>query len=356
MSRDAAARDRRNWGLRLAFAVTLGLSLDVLGGAALPGLASVIALQLLAASRAPPTGRLVALLLLAAAATSGLAYLVSVMTVGYAGLYTIGVGLLYLWGFALALNPTTAPVGVLAVTMTVVITGLASASTGLAFGVLLSLVVSIVVAVALVFLAHAIFPGAAAGAAAPKGKAARAGDGASLPLAVHAVAATVVILPAHVYLNTDGVASTVVLLTMATMLRQRGIAQSTRYCLAFVCGNALGATLAAFAVLLVTIQVNAAVLVSVTASGALLLSWLVARGGPWAPVILPGYVAYTLLFGLALSPLPLADGVAVAERVLSIVAGGVYAMAAVSLLIPALPHLSRFLERPGLRLSRTPQR
>ena len=356
MSRDPEAETLRLWGLRLAFAVTLGLTLDILRGAPLPGLASVIALQLLAASRVPPTGRLVALLLLAAAATSGLAYSVSVLTVGFTGLYAIGVGLLYLWGFTLALNPATAPVGVLAITMTVVITGLANASTGLAFGVLLSLVVSILAAFALVFLAYAIFPNAGLGAGPPKRRAARSGDRASLPLALHAVAATFVILPAHVYLNTDGIASTVVLLTMATMLRQPGIAQSTRYCLAFVCGNALGATLAAIAVLLVTIQTNTAVLISVTASGALLLSWLVARGGAWAPAMLPGYVAYTLLFGLALSPLPLADGVAVAERVLSIVAGGVYAIAAISLLIPALPSLSRLFGLPDPRFARTPQR
>lgn len=125
------------------------------------------------------------------------------------------------------------------------------------------------------------------------------------------------------------------------MLRQPGIAQSTRYCVACMAGNALGALLAALAVLLVTVQDGAVVMISVTAAGALFLSWQITRGGRWVPVILPGYVAYTVLFGLVLSPLPLAQDVAVLDRVLSIIGGGVYAMAAVSLLAPAIPRLTR---------------
>ena len=349
VSRDRAAADLRNWVLRLAFAVTLGLAVDSLRGTSLPMLAPVIALQLLAASRVPPGGRMVVLLLLIAATTSGLAYLVSIMTVGFAGLYTIGVGILYLWGFTLALRRGTALVGVMAVTMTVVITGLASTSTGLAFGVLLSLVISVMEAFALVFLAYCVFPATAAGAAPPARKAAPPEDAATLPLVLHALLATIVILPAHVYLNAEGVASMVVLLTMATMLRQPGIAQSTRYCVAIMAGNALGASLAAAAVLLVTVQDHAAVMISVTAAGALFLSWQITRGGRWVPVILPGYVAYTVLFGLVLSPLPLAEEVAVVDRVLSIVAGAVYAMAAISVLAPAIPYLTGLA---GLRAAR----
>ena len=183
----------------------------------------------------------------------------------------------------------------------------------------------------------------------PARKAAPPEDTATLPLVLHALLATIVILPAHVYLNAEGVASMVVLLTMATMLRQPGIAQSTRYCVAIMAGNALGAALAAAAVLLVTVQDHAAVMISVTAAGALFLSWQITRGGRWVPVILPGYVAFTVLFGLVLSPLPLAEEVAVVARVLSIVAGAVYAMAAISVLAPASPYLTRLA---GLRAAR----
>lgn len=341
MSRDPAAVDLRNWGLRLAFAVTLGLAVDTLRGAPLPVLAPVIALQLLAASRVPPGGRMVAMLLLVAAATSGLAYLVSVLTVGFPGLYTIGVGLLYLWGFTLAFRKSTALIGVLAVTMTVVITGLASASTGVAFEMMLSLIVSVIEAFALVFLAYFFFPADSSGAGRRARKGERPAAAATLPVALRAVLATLVILPAHVYLNADGVASTVVLLTMATMLRQPGLAESTRYCLAFVAGNALGASLAALAVLIVSTQDHGPVMVSVTAAGALFLSWQVTRGPRWMAVILPGYVSYTVLFGLVLSPLPLAEDVAVVERVALIIAGAIYAMAAVSLLFPVLSYLAR---------------
>ena len=59
-----------------------------------------------------------------------------------------------------------------------------------------------------------------------------------MPVPVRALLGTIVILPAHIYLNSDGIASMVVLLTVATMLRQPGIAHSTHYCLAFIAGNA----------------------------------------------------------------------------------------------------------------------
>ncbi|MEM9682731.1 MAG: hypothetical protein AAF942_05665 [Pseudomonadota bacterium] len=339
MSRDPAADDLRRWGLRLAFVVTAGLVVETLRGSPLPPLAPVIALQLVAATRVPPGRRMVLMLLGAAAATSGVAYVVSILTVDYAGLYAIGVGLLYLWSFLLALHRGTALIGVLALTMTVVISGLANTSTGIALGAMLSIVISVLAAFFLVYIAYFLFPPSAAPS---RPQRARNDDAdASLPPALHAVVATVIILPAHLYLNADGVASMVVLLSMATMLRQTAIAQSTRFCMAFIAGNALGASLAALAALVVTIRPEAPVLLTVTATGALFLSWQITRGPKSAAVIVPGFVAYTMLFGLVLSPLPLAEGVDVLNRVLLIIGGAIYASAFLSLLVPAFPLLRR---------------
>ena len=51
---DWLALAARNLALRLAFAVTFGMTLEVLRDAALPPLAAVVALQLIAASGQPP--------------------------------------------------------------------------------------------------------------------------------------------------------------------------------------------------------------------------------------------------------------------------------------------------------------
>lgn len=335
----------RHWGLRLAFAVTLGLTFETLRGASLPFLAPVLALQLLAVLQRPPPAKLVVMLVAVSAATSGVAYFVSIMTVEHAELYAIGVGLLYLWGFVLALTPKTASIGVLTITMTVVITGLASSSTGVALSILVSLVISVAASFVLVYVAHVIFPG-------PQNdtnpEADQNEEVRKEPLAIglRALAATIVLLPAHLYLNADGVASMVVLLTMATMLRQPGLAESNRYWIAFVAGNAMGGILAAVAYLFTTLQPHLPVLVSVIACGTLFLSYLATRSRRWAAVILPGYVAFSVLFGLVLSPLPLADGVDAVNRVLLIIGAAVYAMAFVSLLIPFLLRFKK-TERPS---------
>ena len=57
---DPASLERRNHGLRLAFAVALGLVFEILRGALVPPLAAVIALQLLALPGSRPTAKMVA--------------------------------------------------------------------------------------------------------------------------------------------------------------------------------------------------------------------------------------------------------------------------------------------------------
>ncbi len=341
MAAELQAADTKNWALRLAFAVTLGLVFEVLRGAPLPMLAPILALQIMAASRVPPGRRMIIVLVGAAAATSAVAYAVSILTVEDPGMYAIGVGLLYLWGFAMAFRKGTAVIGVLSITMTVVVTGLASESTGLAYTVVVALVISIAASFILVYLAYCLFPNRAPPPAPPKPK---DDQHSRLPVALRALIATLVILPAHLYLNADGVASMVTLLTMATMLRQPGIAQSTNYCIAFVIGNGLGGLVASVTALMVTLQPDGLLLIAVTAAASLFLSWLMVRTPTWTPIILPGYVAFVVLFGLVLSPLPLADSVEVVARVSDILFGAIYAMAAVSILVPFIATLRRFIE------------
>ena len=145
-------------GVRLAAAVTLGLTIEVTRGAALPFLAPMIALQLLAASPVLPTAGAVAMLLAVSAGAALLAYGVATLTLSVPGGYALGMLLLYLWGFALCFIPRFRPAGSLAVTLIVVVSALSSASTGLALGLVGELVLAILGGIGLAIVAHAAFP------------------------------------------------------------------------------------------------------------------------------------------------------------------------------------------------------
>src|SRR6056297_416474 len=147
MSREPADAGTCNRALRLAFAVALGLTAEILRGALLPPLAPVIALQILALMQGPPAARMVGGLFGAVAASAVAAYGVAVLTVGNAALYAIGVGLVYLWGFWLAARPETAAMGMMALTMGIVVTGLSAASTGLAIVVVGELLASVLLGI-----------------------------------------------------------------------------------------------------------------------------------------------------------------------------------------------------------------
>lgn len=337
MSRDmgihqSAAVLVRNRGLRLAFAVTFGLAFEYMRGAALPMLAPVIALQLLAATMRPPPPAMLVMLLAISAGASALAYFVSLISVNLPGSYGLGVGLLYLWGFGLAFTPKAAPIGVMIVTMCVVVSSLSGVSTGLALGIVVELVFSVGLGALIVYLAHACFPtppDANIAAARPK-----PAPTPQMPASVRATVATAIILPLHLYLNADGLAALPILLTTATMLRQPGIAESQRYCLGYAIGNAVGGVAAGLSVFVMLTHGNFLTLVATTAAVSMYFAWKVVHAERWAPILLPGFVAYVVLFGLSLSPITPPGPPEVAERVLQILIAAVYSFCAASIAYP----------------------
>src|SRR3954469_6023669 len=198
MFRDRASLERRNHGLRLAFAVALGLVFEILRGALVPPLAAVIALQLLALPGPRPTAKMVMGFFMVSTGASLFAYGVSALTADYTLLYAVGVGLIYLWGFALAAQPKTAAVGTMMLTMGIVVTTMAAVSTDLAGLLVAEVLISVAFGIALVFLAHAVFPQRAptAGAVAVAGPIVGVG--------ARAMVATLIILPLHLALTADG--------------------------------------------------------------------------------------------------------------------------------------------------------
>lgn len=328
MSPEPASRIVLNHGLRMAFAVAVGLTFEIFRGAVLPPLASVIALQLLALPAPPPKAKMVLVLFGVMASASMFAYLVAALTVDYAFLYAIGVGLLYLWGFALAVRPPTALVGTMILTMGIVVTAISAVSTGAAVFLVVELLASVLLGFGLIFLAHVLFPHRA-----PPVQRNAAAFGSASP-AIRAALATAIILPLHLYLTSDGVAAMVILLTVATMLRQPGITESTAYGTNYAVGNLIGGILASFAVIIVSLHESLLLTAAVTGACALFFSYQLARAPRIAHVLLPGYVAFALLYGLAFSSLPTGTDVAYIQRVTDITIAALYALGGVALFYP----------------------
>lgn len=334
MSREPpAAGAGADRALRLALAVAAGLTLEIARGAPLPPVAPVIALQLLALPGGPPRAGVVVGLVAVIGLSALAGWAVAAATAGRDGLYALGMALVYLWAFWLALGPRTAAAGALALTVSITVTLLGAGSTGLAAAVVGEVMVSVLVGLGLVYLAHALIP-LRAGAAAPAGPRAAAGAAPPLPRGAHAAAATAVMLPLHLWFAAEGALAFVVLLTVATMLCQPDLARSARHGRAFLAGNLVGGLLAALAVAPVALQPGPAMLVAAGSAGAAAMAFLLAQMPGRAPVLLPGFVAYTLLFGLAFSGVAPTGAVALWQRLGLIAAAAAYAIGAIALVAP----------------------
>ncbi len=320
---------RRALAYRLAFAVTIGLSVEILRGAFLPPLSAVIAIQILAAAPAAP-GRMAAILaIVTASAASAAAFGISLLSSNAPLLKALFLSLMYLWAFVVCFLPRLAVLGVMALTMLIVVSSVTNASDAAALLVISEIVTSVVQGFLLVYVSHALFP--------HRGKipASKPPDEAThLPPLMRAVFATAVILPAHLFLNADGVASMVVLLTMAAMLRATSLDRSTRYAFGFASGNAIGATIAALSVFVLTQQREAALLLLLILAAAGFFAARIARGDGPSQIFIPGFIAYCMLFGLVYSTAPLGDSVAILGRVAQILAAAIYVVAMASLLLP----------------------
>jgi hypothetical protein len=262
------------------------------------------------------------------AATSLLAYGVSVLTADHALPHAVGIGLIFLWGFALAALPKTAAVGAMTLTMAIVVTTMAAVSTDLAGVVIASVLTSVAIGIALVFLAHAVFPQRLP----PQPPAVT--DGAVVGVGARAIVATLILLPLHLALTAEGLAAMVVPLTVATMLRQVRVERAADHAVSFAAGNLLGGLVAAAAVMVVSLHDTLPVLVTVTAAAALLMAWWIERAPALSPVLLPGFVAFAMLFGLAFAPASLSADVDLAKRLVQIGAASLYALCAISLALP----------------------
>jgi hypothetical protein len=326
-----------NRGLRLSFVATAGLGVEGLRGAELPFLAPLIALQLVAVIPGPPPLKLVGLLCGVSLAASAAAWLVSAASLSVPGVYGLGVGLLYLWCFALVFTPRLAPLGVMALTMTVVVSSLSAASTGLAAELGLEIVLSLFTAFGLVFVAHAIFPHPQLPPVTQPAAATFGGLGAVR----RAVLAVAVLLPLHLLITAEGVPAIIMLMTTATMLRQPGLSQSLNWSIASVIGNALGGVAATAAAAITRLHDEPIIAIILVLLVTLAFAAQAAKGARQEAVFVPGMVTFVLLYGMSLSPVLSGDGVGAAQRVMQVAVAAVYAISAASLMLPLVTRFSQ---------------
>lgn len=320
---------RRALAYRLTFAVSIGLSIEILRGAFLPPLSAVIAVQILAAAPAAPGRMAAVMMVVTAAAASAAAFGISLLSSDAPLLKGLFLSLMYLWAFVACFLPGLAVLGVMALTMLIVVSSVTNSSDAAALLIISEIVASVVQGFLLVYVSHALFPhrGAVPASKPPD-------EATHLPPLMRAIFATAVILPAHLFLNADGVASMVVLLTMAAMLRATNLDRSTRYAFGFASGNAIGATVAALSVFALTQQREAGLLVLLVLAAAGFFAGRIARGDGPSQIFVPGLIAYCMLFGLVYSTAPLGDSVAVVGRVAQILGAAIYVVAMASLLLP----------------------
>ncbi|MEQ9330025.1 DUF2955 domain-containing protein [Thalassobaculum sp.] len=321
----------RHQAYRIAVAASVGLALELLRESYLPPLAPILAVQLLVGSSRPPAARQAFAFVLSVAVVSLGMFWITSSPHSFKGLYYLKITFVYLWIYFLCFNNKTAPIGALALTVAVIVSAVVPASEVTAAGIVAELSCAAVSAVLVAHLAYLVVPSRRIADSLPARPDAGS-DGPSPDIFRRSVVATAILVPLQALLTFDDLAPIVALLTTATMLRLADSKAASRYGWTFATGNAIGAIVASANVMLLAMHDEPTVLLTSVAAVSLLFSALLVRGASWTAILLPGLIAYLTLFGLSLSPLPVADDVAVLDRVLTIVAASIYALAGLLLL------------------------
>ena len=93
--------------------------------------------------------------------------------------------------------------------------------------------------------------------------------------------------------------------------------------------------------MVVSLHDTIAVLATVTAASALLIALWLERVPALAHVLLPGFVGFAVLFGLAFTSSSLPADVELLKRLGQIVAASLYALCAISLALPLVYRLGK---------------
>lgn len=313
--------------LRLAFGAVLGFALAALTDSAIYFFPPLMAVQFLAAMRQPPSltegGVLIALTVL----LNGVALVVASAFAGQPVVYTLLLGLLFLFGFLLDTAGKTVPATLL-LTLSATLPLISAQSVSAAVTLASAFVEASIMAILIVWIMFALFP-----APLPRTTAPRPVRPSSPGTAL---ANTLVVLPVLVLFMASGQMTFVILLVIIAIVRLREQIGASRSALGLLFGNFLGGVVATIAFGFVTLQPGLVFFLLLVALVGLVSGARIATAAARAPIYTVAFVTFLILLGIGVSPLPTETGEAFTSRLVDVALAGVYAVGA-SNLIPAFP-------------------
>lgn len=295
----SALRAKRQ-GLRIASAVTVGLTVAVANGEVLPFLGPMFAAQFLFASQRPLGPRqAIGLIVLILVVGEALVWLTGLFGDRPAVLLTL-LGLLYFACFLLQAQGKGGTAAFLIIVIAVIVPMLGILQKDLGESIILILFKGALGGVVLTWLAHAAFPD-------PGGEAPQPPAAPGLDRAVRRALANMAILLAMVVLClVDSRFSTAIVMpiTVASLLSQLDLATSGRAAFGLMIVNLLGGIVASLAFAFVELRPTLPFLFLTVLIVALLFGGRAAADPKAGKVYAGALTTFLILFGLGVSPLP----------------------------------------------------
>jgi len=240
--------------------------------------------------------------------------------------YLLMIGLLLFFGFLLDSAGKTLPATLLLIlgsTLPLVVAQSDTAAAGIAG----ALVAAMAIALLAVWIAFALFPQTGAAAAKP----------ALRPASPRrAFIDTLLLVPVLLLFLIDGRMTFVAVIVIVNIVRQRERGAASLTALGLLFGNILGGVLASVAYAFVSIQTGPVFFLLVVLLVGLMLGGRGVVAGPRAPIYGVAFVSFIILLGLGVSPVPDGSAALFADRLVSVLLAGAYAVGAISLLPPRI--------------------
>ena len=318
----AAVAAARNAALRIAFGAVIGFLVAGAFQITLFFLPALLAAQLLFLMPRPPGLAQGAGLVFLMGVLAWITLLIAGAFSGQPVAYLMMIGLLLFFGFLLDSAGKAMPATLLLILGATLPLVVAQSDTGAA-GIAGALVGAMAIALLAVWIAFALFPAAPAG-----GAAARAGRPAS-PRA--ALINTLLLVPVLLLFLIDGRMTFVAVIVIVNIIRQREGGAASLTALGLLFGNILGGVLASIAYVFVSLQTGPVFFLLVVLLVGLMLAGRGVVAGPRGPIYSVAFVSFIILLGLGASPVPSESAELFADRLMSVLAAGAYAVGAISL-------------------------
>ena len=327
MTAPPAARAARNAALRIAFGAVIGFLLAGAFDITLFFLPALLAAQLLSLMPRPPGPAQGIGLIFLMGVLAWITLLIAGLFAGQPVAYLLMIGLLLFFGFLLDSAGKTLPATLLLIlgsTLPLVVAQSDTAAAGIAG----ALVAAMAIALLAVWIAFALFPQTGAAAAAKP---------ALRPASPRrAFIDTLLLVPVLLLFLIDGRMTFVAVIVIVNIVRQRERGAASLTALGLLFGNILGGVLASVAYAFVSIQTGPVFFLLVVLLVGLMLGGRGVVAGPRAPIYGVAFVSFIILLGLGVSPVPDGSAALFADRLVSVLLAGAYAVGAISLLPPRI--------------------